>query len=170
MIVGVSLLVLAAVNFVMSTNYILGGYDWPASAAVPIDGRAHTLRLPSHTTAVVWLYEGDNTPRCHLEDSQTYKPLPIEADAANYWRPGGTAAGYTGTRTLDSGSGQVIGRCSGDGISAVYVEEKPHLSSVLADLAWNNGLVAPSLAVAGSLLILLSFLAQVRRRRRLLHA
>jgi hypothetical protein len=164
-IVGASLLVLAAVNFVMSTNYILGAYDWSASAAVPIDGRAHTLRLPSHSTAVVWFYEGDNTPRCHFADSQTHKPLPIEAEAADYWRPGGRASGNTGTRTLDSGSGRVIGRCFGDGISAVYVEEKPHLSSFLADLAWNNGLVAPGLALAGSLLILLSSIAQVRRRR-----
>ena len=103
---GLVCLLLAAVSGFLFLAQSLDGYAWPEPTTVPVDGHEHALRLPEERDTMVWIYEAINTPTCRFHDAQTAEPKRLVPTDGDYWRPGGSAGGYRGMYTFDSGSGQ----------------------------------------------------------------
>ena len=163
---GAGCLVLAAASLVFAMlNADLGVHSWPRSEALPVDGHLHTFRLPGHETTMVWVYEAENAPSCNFTDAKASEPLRLRSSGKEYFRAAGSGGGYRGTRVIDSGSGQVTARCSGDAANLpVYLERSPRLPPLVEDLG-APGQIALGLALTGVLLIVLALITRTRQSR-----
>lgn len=163
---GAACLVLAAASLVFAMlNADLGIHSWPRSEALPVDGHLHTFRLPEHETTMVWVYEAESAPSCNFTDAKTSEPLRLRSSEKEYFRAAGSGGGYRGTRVINSGSGQVTARCSGDAANLpVYLERSPRLPTLVDDLGV-PGLIALGLALTGALVIVLALITRTRRSR-----
>jgi hypothetical protein len=165
-LVGCGSLVAAAVLFVVLLVDDLNGYHWPSSAGLPIDGQQHTLALPTDRSTMLWVLDSD-PPRCRFTDARSARTLPLRTSTSGYLRSGGTAAhNYIGTHTFNSGSGQVVARCTGiEENGPAHVQPAPRLPASLDDLRWLF-LLAQALACAGPALVAVALVRSVLRWRR----
>jgi len=109
-----------------------------SDAEVPRDGQAHVVELSSDGDQMLWTYDFEAEPVCHVVDPGSGDEVPLRAPGGEFRRhDGGTAGDWVGTWRFDPGSARVEVTCSpsgGEPPSTVEIGAAPRIGSFVVGL------------------------------------
>jgi hypothetical protein len=121
--VGVTVLVLTVKGFT--------GTD----ATIDVDGRPHTVSVPTDGDRMLWVVEGVTEPSCEIVDLESGDRISMEDPDASYNRDFGSPGDQRGAWVFDPGSGRLEVTCSPPLATVVEIGPAPKFREFFGTIA-----------------------------------